>query len=77
MFKHYFEQIDGIEIYPLFSLFLFVAFFALMLLWVLKVNKSYIKHMEELPLEKDGNGSAGENTDDNIQGDGLDLHSNL
>ena len=53
MFKHYFEQIDGIEIYPLIALFVFVGFFLGLLIWVMKANKKYIKEMSELPLEDD------------------------
>lgn len=74
MFKHYFEQIDGIEIYPLFALFLFLLFFALMLVWVLKVNKSYLTHMQELPLEKDDDGKYTGNVKEK---DGVNLNSNL
>lgn len=53
MFKHYFEQIDGIEVYPLVALFIFVLFFILLLLWVFKVKKSYIQNMSNLPLQDD------------------------
>ena len=74
MFKHYFAQIEGIEILPLFSLFLFLIFFALMLVWVITVNKSYLKHMEELPLEEDDDGKYAGNVNEK---DGVNLDSNL
>jgi hypothetical protein len=51
MFKHYFESIDGIEIYPLFSLVVFFLFFAALIIWVFKVNKDYLRKMEVIPLE--------------------------
>ena len=53
MFKHYFEQIDGIEIFPMIALFVFITFFLGLLIWVIKANKKYIKEMSELPLEDD------------------------
>lgn len=53
MFKHYFKQIEDIEFFPLIGLFIFVIFFILLLIWVYKVNKEYIKTMSELPLQND------------------------
>ncbi|MBK9334283.1 MAG: CcoQ/FixQ family Cbb3-type cytochrome c oxidase assembly chaperone [Ignavibacteria bacterium] len=53
MFKHYFELIDGIEIYPIFSLMVFVIFFSLTFGFILKTDKKYIKEMSYLPLEGD------------------------
>jgi len=53
MFKHYFEQIENIEIGPVISLSIFFVFFILLILWVIKADKSHIKKMEQLPL-KDG-----------------------
>jgi cytochrome c oxidase cbb3-type subunit IV len=51
MFKHYFERIQDIEIYPIISLSIFFLFFLSLLIWVLKVNKKYIQKMKNLPLE--------------------------
>ena len=52
MFKYYFEQIQGIEIWPIISLTIFFTFFIGLIWWVVKVDKSYIKEMKQLPLEK-------------------------
>jgi cytochrome c oxidase cbb3-type subunit 4 len=52
MFKHYFEKIEGIDIYPIISLLIFFIFFVLLFIWVLKVDKQYIKDMEDLPLDR-------------------------
>lgn len=52
MFKHYFEIIDGIDIYPIISLLIFFIFFVLLFIWVIRVDKQYIKDMEELPLDR-------------------------
>jgi len=55
MFKHYFEQIEQVAIYPIFSLIVFVSFFLGLLIWVWKVSSKYIKHMSHLPLEEPNN----------------------
>ena len=53
MFQHYFELIEGVEIYPVFSLIVFIIFFLIVSVWSLKADKSYLKEMEMLPLDKD------------------------
>jgi cytochrome c oxidase cbb3-type subunit 4 len=53
MFKHYFEIIDGIEIYPVISLLMFFIFFSAVFYWSVKVDKNYLKKMEEIPFEND------------------------
>jgi hypothetical protein len=51
MFKHYFEQIEGIATMPLLSLIIFFVFFLSLGIWVLRANKHYLHTMESLPLE--------------------------
>jgi cytochrome c oxidase cbb3-type subunit IV len=51
MFKHYFEQIAGVAIYPLISFGIFFLFFIGLLLWVIFANKNYIQTMRNKPLE--------------------------
>ena len=51
MFSHYFEQISGIEIFPIISLLLFFAVFIFMIIRVIYLKKSYVNKMRELPLE--------------------------
>lgn len=51
MFKHYFEGIQNIEIWPIISLTIFFMFFIGLVFWVFKVDKKYINEMENLPLE--------------------------
>jgi cytochrome c oxidase cbb3-type subunit IV len=50
MFKHYFERIIGIEVYPIISLLLFVLFFLGLLIWVFRADKKYINEMSHVPL---------------------------
>lgn len=53
MFKHYFERIQDIEIYPIISLVIFLGFFIGLLIWVSRANKKYIQEMKNLPLDSD------------------------
>ena len=53
MFKEMLNSIEGISIYPIISLIVFVLFFVIILFWMFKVDKTYIKKMENLPFEKD------------------------
>ena len=53
MFNHYLQSIEGVGIYPIFSLLVFFIFFVVMLIWMLKADKSHLKKMSELPLDKD------------------------
>ena len=48
--KHHMTSIDGIEIYPIISLSIFVLFFVGMLWHVLRMDKSYVKDVEEYPI---------------------------
>lgn len=47
------QSIDGVSIYPIISLIVFVVFFAAILIWMIKVDKNYIKKMEKLPFENE------------------------
>lgn len=55
MYKELLQSTEGIEIYPLISLFIFLLLFAGVVIWIVKLDKHYIKDMETLPLENDGN----------------------
>lgn len=50
-FSNYLVKIAGVSIYPIVSLLLFVFFFVLVTLWVMRLSKSEISHIEKLPLE--------------------------
>ncbi len=51
-FNYYLEKIAGVEIYPLISLILFVAFFIAVTLIAFGTKKETIEHLENLPLDK-------------------------
>ena len=50
MLKEVLQSIEGIGIYTIISMIIFILFFIGMIIWVFKVDKKYIKHMSELPL---------------------------
>jgi cytochrome c oxidase cbb3-type subunit IV len=52
MFKHYFERIQDIEIWPIISLILFFVFFVLMLLRIFTMDKDHVRDMKHLPFEE-------------------------
>lgn len=51
--KHYFESIAGIEIYPIISLVLFMLFFVLLTIYVLRLKKEDVQRMANVPLDND------------------------
>ena len=52
MYKEILRSIENVEIYPIISLLLFVAFFVGMFIWVVRVPKSYVDHMKSLPMDE-------------------------
>jgi cytochrome c oxidase cbb3-type subunit IV len=53
MYKDILQSIEGVSVYPVFSMIVFVLFFAAIIIWLVRVDKNYIKKMENLPLEKE------------------------
>lgn len=51
-FKNYLESISGIGIYPLISLMIFVVFFGLVTLYVMKGNKKHFEELSNLPINE-------------------------
>lgn len=49
----YLESIAGVEIYPIFSLLIFVIFFLAVTWYVLKLDKSFIEEMSNYPSLND------------------------
>ncbi|EON77227.1 hypothetical protein ADIS_2307 [Lunatimonas lonarensis] len=50
MHKELLRSIEGIQIYPIISLLIFVLFFTGMFIWVIRVDKSYVNHMKSMPF---------------------------
>ncbi|UCH66432.1 MAG: cbb3-type cytochrome c oxidase subunit 3 [Ignavibacterium sp.] len=55
MYKEILQSISGIELYAIVAMVIFILFFVGMAIWVIKVDKKYIKRMSELPIEEDKN----------------------
>ena len=53
MIKELLSSISGIEIWPITGMLIFMALFFAIIIWVIRLDKKYIKHMEELPLGPD------------------------
>jgi hypothetical protein len=51
MFKHYFEQIQNVEIWPIISLILFFVFFTMTIIRIFFMDKKHIDKMKGLPLD--------------------------
>jgi len=55
MFKEVLQSIEGVEIYTIVSMIILILFFVGIVIWLFKVDKKYIKHMSELPLNENNN----------------------
>ena len=53
--KHHLESMSGVEIYPIISLILFFVVFVTMVMIVLKMPKTNIEEMSNLPLDNQTN----------------------
>jgi cytochrome c oxidase cbb3-type subunit IV len=55
MFKDVLQSIEGVEFFTIVSMLILILFFIGMIIWLFKVDKKYIKHMSELPLNEERN----------------------
>jgi hypothetical protein len=53
MFENYLKTIEGVGVYPLISLLIFVSFFIVILVWMIKIDKDFLTRMSFLPLDPD------------------------
>jgi cytochrome c oxidase cbb3-type subunit IV len=53
MYKEVLQSIDGIGIYPIISMLVFVIFFTLVIIRYFKTDKNYLNEMKNLPLDSD------------------------
>jgi uncharacterized membrane protein len=49
--KQYADQVNGIEVYPIVSLLIFIIFFAGMLLYVRQMSRESINELSNMPLD--------------------------
>ena len=58
MIRNYLQSIEGVEVYPLISLIIFVLFFVAIFVWMIRIDKKYLKEMSEMPLDLTTNGNS-------------------
>ena len=55
MYKEVLQSINGIDVFAVIALIIFILFFVIVVVRLLKMDKNYIKKMEQLPLEQKNN----------------------
>lgn len=45
------SSLDGVGIYGIISILIFIAFFTITLFWAFGLKKNYLEHMGDLPLD--------------------------
>jgi cytochrome c oxidase cbb3-type subunit IV len=66
MLENYLQAIEGIGIYPIISMLIFISFFLVILIWIMKIDRDYLVRMSILPMdsniedEKFGKGDSNE-----------------
>ncbi|MCB9088071.1 MAG: CcoQ/FixQ family Cbb3-type cytochrome c oxidase assembly chaperone [Calditrichae bacterium] len=53
MYKLILENIEGIEIWPIIALAIFITIFAGVVIWAYRMDPATVRHLENLPLEPD------------------------
>ncbi len=51
MYKNVLQAIEGIGIFPLISMFIFMSVFMAAVIWFFRADKTRLQHMAQLPLE--------------------------
>ncbi|MFZ9029081.1 MAG: CcoQ/FixQ family Cbb3-type cytochrome c oxidase assembly chaperone [Crocinitomicaceae bacterium] len=51
--KHNLTGIDGIEIFPIISLLIFVLFFAFVITYVIRMRKNDVEFLSAIPLDNE------------------------
>lgn len=52
MYKEVLSSIDGVEIYPIFSLLVFFSFFVVLTVWFFSADGKRLRDMAQLPLDR-------------------------
>ncbi len=52
MYKDVLRAIEGINIYPMISMFLFMLFSVGIIIWIFRLDKKYIIKMKNLPFDR-------------------------
>jgi len=49
--KHHLTGIDGVSIYPIFSLLIFFIFFTVMITYVIRMKRKVVDELSNIPFE--------------------------
>ena len=53
MYRQILESIAGMEVWPIVALIIFFATFGAIIVWTIRMKKSEVDHLSNLPLEPD------------------------
>lgn len=59
MYKQILQNISGVEIWPIMAFLIFMAIFAIAVVWAIRMDKKEVVHMSNLPLEDSLKSPAG------------------
>lgn len=62
MYKDVLSRMEGIDLLPLIALVIFFTFFVLLIVWVVRLKRSYVDSMANMPLEEKEPSTAVENS---------------
>lgn len=51
LISHYLQSIEGVAIYPIISLCIFMSVFVLASYWAIRLKKEDVQYMSNIPLE--------------------------
>jgi cytochrome c oxidase cbb3-type subunit 4 len=51
MFKNVMQYAENVEILPILGLLFFFGFFVLIIVWALRLSKSFVEHGKNLPFD--------------------------
>jgi uncharacterized integral membrane protein len=55
MYKEVLQSIKGIDVFAAIALIIFMLFFLLIVIQLVRLDKNYLKKMAQLPLEQENN----------------------
>jgi cytochrome c oxidase cbb3-type subunit IV len=61
MIENSLKNIQGIEIFPIISLLIFVSFFIVLTIWIFKSDKKHLIDMSNLPLDSNNENELNSN----------------
>ena len=58
MYKEALGAIEGVAVFPIISMLIFVAFFSVLLMWFFRADKEELKRASRLPLDHEVEGGT-------------------